>query len=303
MSNVTVEAARRIVWPGSLGMVIACGLVTSGCSDNELLLRKNNSVAVTIGDFDEIAAPLNRMIVKHSDYDGVISTTTWDPDYDRGLSALTVEGLFGSFDEMKEHDAIFVASGTRGFGARQYNGLEADDQIVASPEAIENCQNFVAGGGSLVVTDWAYDLVEAAWPEYVTFLNEGGELDAAQRGEEGTILGTVVFTPLAEAMETESLSLKYNFSNWAVIESVELDKVEVLIRGDVSYLNNAGTGSDALTQAPLLVRFEPPGGLGGQVVYANFHIDAQNDFAMDQMLRTVVGRFKENDPEALAIEN
>lgn len=286
-----MRVIKRMGWM-SLALTLA-----SGCSDNEFMARLNNSVAVTVGDFDNVAAPLNRMVVKHADYDGVISTTTWDPSYE-GLSSLSVEGLFGSFDEMMEHDAIFVASGTRGMGLRQYNGLADDNQIVLSEEAIANTREFVARGNTLLVTDWGYDLVEAVWPEFLTFVNEGAGFDAAQRGGEGDIQGTIASQVLALAIETDALELTYNFSNWAVIESVD-PSVEVLVSGDVSYLDPSGTGTVELSAAPLMVRFEPPGGLDGQVIFSTFHIDAQNDYVIDEMLRTVVGRFKENDPEAV----
>jgi hypothetical protein len=280
-----------------MGVLSASLLLATGCSENEFLLRLNNSVAVTVGDFDQVAAPLNRMVVKHADYDGVISTTTWDPNYE-GLSALDVEGLFASLEEMMNHDAIFVASGTRGLGLRQYNGLSDDNQIISSEEAINNTREFVARGNTLLVTDWGYDLVEAVWPEYITFVHEETGFDAAQRGTEGDIQGSVVDETLAVAIETDALELSYNFSNWSVIESVN-ESVDVLVRGDVTYLDPNGTGTVDISQAPLLVRFEPPGGLGGQVVFSTFHVDAQNDYVIDEMLRSVVGRFKENDPEAV----
>lgn len=283
----------KLIKPSVLGIV----LLGTGCSDQEFLVRLNNSVAVTVGDFDEVAAPLNRMVVKHTDYDGVISTTTWDTSYS-GSSALTVEGLFGDLKEMMQHDAIFVASGTRGMGERQYNGLSEDNQIVASPEAVENVREFVARGNTLLVTDWGYDLVEATWPEYITFSGEEIGLDAAQRGAEGDIQAVVTDEVLSTAIETDSIELSYNFSNWAVIESVRED-VRVLMRGDVSYLDSSGVGTVSLSQVPLLVQFEPPGGLEGQVVFSTFHMDAQNAFVIDETLRTVVGRFKENDPEAV----
>ena len=282
----------RWMQPTVLGLVV----LGAGCSDQEFLVRLNNSVAVTVGDFDEVAAPLNRMVVKHTDYDGVISTTTWDTSY-TGNSALTVEGLFGDLSEMMQHDAIFVASGTRGLGDRQYNGLSEDNQIVASEDAVQNVRDFVERGNTLLVTDWGYDLVEAVWPDYVTFSGEDMGLDAAQRGGEGNIQGLVTDDVLATAIETDSIELAYNFSNWAVIESVRED-VRVLMRGDVSYLDDNGVGTVSLSEVPLLIQFEPPGGLGGQVVFSTFHMDAQNAFVVDETLRTVVGRFKEDDPEA-----
>ena len=202
-----------------LGVLGASLLMTAGCSENEFLVRLNNSVAVTVGDFDEVAAPLNRMVVKHADYDGVISTTTWDSNYE-GLSALTVEGLFGSLEEMLGHDAIFVASGTRGLGLRQYNGLADDNQIVISEEAIANTREFVARGNTLLVTDWGYDLVETVWPEYITFAHEDMGFDAAQRGAEGDIQGSVV---------DEALGVSLSLRHFLVADSTQKQTVQKLL--------------------------------------------------------------------------
>ena len=277
-------------------------MLGSGCkNDNQLSARRNDSIGVTIGDFDNVAEPLNRMVVRHTAYEGVISTTTWDPDYDRDLAALSVEGLLSNADELFEHDAVFVASGTRGLGERQYNGLAEDNQLVTNEEIIANVQEYVEKGNTLLVTDWGYDLIEAAWPEYITFVNDDQVLDSAQRGDIGDVVASVTDQLLRSSLETDTLNLNFNFSNWAVIESVDDSMVEVLMQGDVDYLTVGGDGVISQPDTPLLVRFMPTGSGDGQVVFASFHLDAQNDYAIDQMLRTVVGEFKENDPEGMTI--
>ena len=264
-----------------------------GCNEQSFSVRNLNSVAVTAGDFDNLAAPLDRMVVRHSVYEGLISTATWDAEYNGQNIALKVENLFGELSELSAHDAVFVSSGTRGIGERVYNGLLPDDDLVADPAVVANLQEYVRRGGIVLFTDWTYDLLEAAWPAYVTFVNDDSRLDAAQVGEIGTVTSTVRAPALEAALETDSVALKYDFSNWTVVESVS-EEVTVWLSGTARYRVQAG-GLNTLDNVPMLLSFEPSG--SGRVVFASFHMDAQTDVVTDQMLRTVVGYFQEGTNE------
>ena len=275
-------------------VLLPLGASLVGCNEQSFTSKNLNSVAVTAGDFDNLAAPLDRMVVRHSVYEGLISTATWDSDYNGETIALKVESLFGELAEISSHDAVFVSSGTRGLGERVYNGLLPDDDLVSDPNVINNVREYVKRGGVVLFTDWTYDLLEEAWPDYVTFVNDDTKLDAAQVGEIGTVTSAVVQPALEAALNTDSVALKYDFSNWTVVESVSPD-VTVWLSGTARYRVQAG-GLNTLEDVPMLLSFEPAG--TGRVVYASFHMDAQTDVITDQMLRTVVGYFQEGNDEA-----
>lgn len=274
----------------------------AGCtSDNELQRRELNRVAVTAGDFDDVTEPLNRMVVEYERYDGIISVATWDEDYDPSANVLTVEGLLGSLDEMLSYDAVFVASGTRGLGDRVYNGLDDDDQLVTDADVVANVQEYPLRIRSLVATDWAYDLVEVAWPDAIEFVHDDLSLDAAQCGQIAEVSARVTDDRLAQDLGMDTVAVSFNYSNWAVMESVSED-VTVWLRGDVSYRISETEGYGTLTDVPLLVSFEPGGSPDGRVVFSSFHIDTQTDAVIDQVLATVVGDFEAAPPESVAIE-
>lgn len=274
-------------------------LALAGCN-NEQTLTNNpiNSVAVTTGDFDYVAAPLDRLIVDHESYEGLISVATWSDDYDPEAVSLKVEGLLGSEDEIVLHDVVLVASGTRGLGAQVYNGLEADDHLVSDPAVVQNVQDYVRDGGILVVTDWAYDLVQAAWPDQIRFIGDGS-FDAAQTGLNGTITARVVDSSLANALGSDSAALELDFSNWAVMTGVASSST-VHLEADVQYLGEAEEGVQDLAGAPMLVSFQPAGARG-KVVLSSFHFDAQSEAMMDEMLTTVVADFKPTESTSIAV--
>jgi hypothetical protein len=126
-------------------------------------------------------------------------------------------------------------------------------------------------------------------------------LDAAQVGAIGTVVATVTEERLATALGSDSMAVEFNYSNWAIMTDVGPD-VTVWMRGDVQYRVDAVAEPETLTDVPLLVSFEPNGPERGLIVYSAFHIDVQTGYAMDEILRTVVGDFEENNLDSLYIE-
>lgn len=273
-------------------MPVAALLALAGCaSDQGLYGGPLTSVGVVAGDFDEMAEPLLRMDVRHEVYEGIISVATYDPEWNHEGVALKVETLLTDRNTITRYDGVFIASGTRGFGVREYNGLDPDNQLVTDSAVLEEVRYYVEDfGGTLFVTDWSYELIEAIWPDAIDFLGDDNTLDAAQRGQIGLIQASVEEDGLAEIIETDTLPLEFNYSNWALVESVGPD-VTVWARGDVEYALDNGGGFATLNDSPLLVSFNPEA--GGRVVFGSFHVNAQLDHTMDRLLDSVVGDFTE----------
>lgn len=257
-----------------MGRATVLALLLTGCNRYGLTPLFDGSVAVTAGDFDQVTAPFDRLEVATTSYEGIISTATWDPQYEPDNVALKVEDLF--LTDLTEHQLVVVASGTRGFGERVYNGLDPDDALVSNDDVIARTRAFVARGGTLVVTDWAYDLVEAAWPDQMAFSGDDGTLDAAQIGVIGTVTADVVEPRLARALDMDEMAVRFDYGDWAVADSA-VDDAIVWIEADGE---------------PLLVTLFPEGPAGGQVIFAAFHFDAQTDAVMDTIVETAIGRFE-----------
>jgi hypothetical protein len=276
-------------------------LVVTGCrSDQGLLYQSLGDIALTAGDFDDVRQPFERHDVATQRYDGVIATATWDPSYDGDATALQVERLFSSMDELSKYHTVIVASGTRGLGATVYNGVAPDDQLVRDPEVIENMRCFVANGSTLVVTDWAYDLVEAAWPDEIDFLGDDTVLDAAQVGELETVTATVDDDRLQRAIDMDEMSVRFDYSTWAVIDRVDDADATIWMSADTTWRSSDTDGVTVHPDTPILVTLRPEGTDGGRVVVSAFHFDAQTDAVLDQLLGAVVGKLENDDTTVTA---
>ncbi len=263
--------------PALWGVVL---LGTTGCVDQNLKQARKDAIAVVLGDFDDITSSLVALDIGSDPWDGFIVQATYSPEDDRLLRGdldLQAEDLLidqaGDLD-LDNYGTVFVSSGTRGFGLTQYNdGTKTDDGMLAEADALsaDTCA-FASGAGLLVVTDWAYDLVEFCWPDAIDFVGDDTVVDGAQAGiANGGVLATITDEKLKEDMG-DSVSVNYDYSAWAVIESVASD-TEVLLSGDVSYQPSSTESATTLTNVPLLVRFATG---NGQVVFSTFHLSKQN---------------------------
>ena len=264
-----------------LGVLSLCaGLVA--CSENELKAFKFDQIAVVQGDFDSMNDVLRRLDIGSTDYDGFIAGAVYDEEIDPTFNVYKVESLLLDRNEadrsvMLSYDAIFINSGVRGLGEYEYNSINADDAFLADPIALENIQNFVEGGGTLVLSDWSGDIIEAIWPEKISFVNEDecGDppcWDAPQVGISELVLADVIQEELKQDLETDNISLSFDFSYWTAISDVAED-VDVLLRGDIEYRISSGDGYGTLGDVPLLVGFT----VGrGRVVFSSFHWRSQN---------------------------
>ncbi len=286
----------------ALALAVAVGLaVFTGCRvDSTLRSDPLSAIAVVAGDFDNVASPLNRYVVPYQTYQGIISTPVWDPTWDYEAAALTAEGLLQNEREMFLYDAIFIASGTRGLGSRQYNGLDPDDHLLTDPAAAANVRSFVQGGGRLLLTDWSYDLFEAAWPDAADFLGEDTAYDAAQLAVSGEVIAQVVHPELEAALGAPQLTLTYDYSNWAVPTSVAED-VDVLLVGSASHTVEGETDPVTLEDLPLAFSWQPPDARG-RVLFLSFHVDAQPAGAVDELIAAVLGDFKEATGETIVVD-
>ena len=276
---------RHLIW--ALMGLAACK------NEQGLKERAFENIAVTTGDFDEVEASLTRMDIAHTVYEGFISRAVYDPEVNPDGNALKSEELFtGLVEDVPEidgYDAVFVNSGTRGLGAYVYNGTDPDDSLVTDAAALENLQNYVENGGTLVVSDWAYDLIEAVWPDEVEWVRDDTVLDDAQRGTSDGVVADVRTDALKEALaDNSTLELSYDYTYWTVIEGIAAD-VTVYLSGDVTYYASGAEGELSLDDSPLLIGFQAG---GGHVLYSTFHWRAQRDGVSDAILLALIDGLK-----------
>lgn len=266
-------------WPLALGLLVACK------SDNKISSIAVERVAVSTGDFDRVEESLARNGVPTDLFEGYISIPVYDPDTETGAMALSVEQLFTGQNEdgyplTVDYDAIFVNSGTRGFGRYVYNSVESDDSLVASAQTAAAVDAFLGGTRTLVVSDWAYDLVEAVFPDQITFLHEADGTDAAQVGVSDYVVANITNPGLADVALSDTLELRFDFDSWAVMQDVGPD-VDVYLRGDIEHRSLDGEGDLLLEDVPLLVGFDAG---YGRVIYSSFSWKAQRPPVTDLLL-------------------
>lgn len=248
-------------------------------------------LALLSGDYDRI--------------DGVLDDLGFAYDVYCGESGAHRAGrqLIGDLGALSSYEVLFANCGT-GIDLRATN---------PEVEALrENLRAFVAGGGSLYVSDLAADFVEALWPDRVAFAMQSPAPDAADpccvcldcppecegpdrvlacgvstlpavcggrgvrgRGPVTRVEGRIVDDRLAALYGDRSLPITFDLPSWVEIDGVA-EGVEVLVEGDF--------GDRA---RPLIVAFEPEPG-GGRVVYTSFHNDEQAPAAIRDLLSALV---------------
>ena len=279
-------------------MIALMMMTLFGCSsEQEIKALRWDDVALVSGDFDHMGASLVRMGVDYTEFEGFISQAVYNPELDADSFQLTVEYLLEGETEsgglvMNEYDVLFINSGTRGLGDLEYNSMDEDNAFVSNPQIAENLYSFTSRGHSLVLSDWAGDLVEAAWPDAIQFAREGncdaedGCWDIGQSGVSTSVVARVTDDLLQQQLGTDAVTLQFDFTYWTVMESVA-DDVDVYLRGDVEYRLSDSEGYATLEDVPLLVGFNVG---GGRVVYSSFHWHSQNENIADTiMLRVAEG--------------
>jgi len=214
--------------------------------------------------------------------------------------------LIGDRDALASYEVLFANCGTG-------IDLTADNAEVESLR--ENLRGFVAGGGSLYVSDLAAGFVEAVWPDRVDFamsvqppevqaeccvcVDCPPECEAPPRavggcgmpttmpaecasgggvrgrGTVGEVEARIIDDRLAALYGDRSLPIEFDLPGWVQIDDVA-PEVDVLVEGDVGG-----------RVRPLVVAFTPAPG-GGRVVYTSFHNDAQATDAIRRLLSALV---------------
>jgi hypothetical protein len=251
------------------------------------------NVAVITGDYDGFAAVLGHM--------GFENYTLID-----GLIGDEIAGFLTNLDAMREYDMIFFngghieegliypeLDGDDGDGGTDSDSVfdtdtdadadegsacdggsasEEDEPTPASDahEAIiANIRNYVAAGGAVYASDWAYDVVERTWPEAINFVGDDSLPNDAQRGEGGIVRAQISDGALAGWLATDEIEITYDLPVWPPIEGIATE-VAVHLRGDIEY--RIGDSGYSLSESPLLVSFASG---DGQVVFSTFRV-AQN---------------------------
>jgi hypothetical protein len=187
---------------------------------------------------------------------------------------------FGDYAAMSEYDVIFVNCGVD----------QLDFQGDIDPVVKANLRQYVQQGGSVYVSDWAYDLVEKVWPEKVDFYGDDAVADSAEFGAPGSYAAEVMDPGLEQYLGDDAITVDYSFRGSALIRQVATDAT-VFLRTDMGYEVNGGV--DTLEDMPITVGFKD-GLNSGTVVFTSFHQETSDgeteelDGPEDEVLKYLV---------------
>jgi murein DD-endopeptidase MepM/ murein hydrolase activator NlpD/cell division septation protein DedD len=236
-------------------------------SDDGVLVCSRPNLAVTPPEFDDIGTVLSR------------------DDLGYPWTQILVTDLT-SFNLLSQYHDVFI-------------NCTAD--IQSNPQVTTALQDYVKDGGSLYVSDWAYEYIRDAFPGYINFPV------VPRIGDVQQVVANIVDPGLAGYINPSdppsTIVLNYDLIGWVVIDSVG-PNTTVHVRGSFStspYLaQETSTGRrqidtrqevrplDQMINKPLVVSFRPYGASGGKVVYTTFHNEAQQTDLEKKLLEYLI---------------
>ncbi|MCK6545162.1 choice-of-anchor D domain-containing protein [Myxococcota bacterium] len=165
-------------------------------------------------------------------------------------------------NELARYDVVFLNCG--------FNEL-----AVRSGPGAQYLVDFVANGGSIYASDYAYDAIEQNWPMFIDFMGDDAIPDSAQTG--GTFNGLV---DVLDASLRAALGGRGQVpidSRYAAMESAG-PGTTIYLEGD--RFNDGG-------RHPFFVSFQPTA-TSGTVMYTDFHNTGQRD--IDSVFRWLINR-------------
>ena len=220
------------------------------------------NIGVVLGDYDDMHRVLQNM--------GFINYTLID-----GTDCDELGAFLGTPANLEPFDLIF------------FNGGHCEEGLIYDsnpsnelPENIRaNLKDYVWNGGSVYASDWAYDILELAWPDAVDFLGDDLVPNAAQHGDYDDVQASVIDASLAEYLKQDVINISYDLPVWPPILGVE-GYVSIHLAGDVHY--RYGSSEGIVPAAPLLASFS---GGNGRVIFSTFRAVANQDQVKEDVIQ------------------
>lgn len=238
---------------GQREVFVATGLVTT-IADDDCALEHAPRIAVVHGSqFDNVEAVLSEIGVEAETID------VYENDW--------AEQLLGSDVAVNDYDILFL-------NCRSTETTFADNETMQ-----QRLRDFVAAGGSLHASDQAYDLIEIAFPDKISFLGDDDVRGAADEGASTDLSARILDDGLRAALNRNSVPIHYGLATWSVMTGVG-DGVHVYLEADAPLIDG-----DTIVDAPQIVGF-PHG--EGHVVYSSFHQEPGIGAEQENVLKLIM---------------
>jgi hypothetical protein len=256
-----------------LGVVVSEGETTA--LDEAACLAPDTVDMTVFTGHDSVEDVLTRL--GYDDFE-LVETNRSEGEDDESVPSWIVEA-FGPPGALDDQDILFVNCDAHEWALDRASPAETE-------AALDALRTFVENGGSIYFSDWAYDLVEALYPDAVDWLGDDSERDDAQRGKQQDFVATVVDTDVATALGRDTANLSFDFNRIALAQDLG-PTARPLLLADVRADDGSG-GEETIQQVPVVLEIKPAGEAGGRILFTSFHNGANNTVDMDDVLRAIV---------------
>lgn len=222
-------------------------------------------LCVITGDWDAIEETLTELGFNFEIFD--LYSGGWDEGDYFGSPA---HNLLQDLGEMQGScDVLFIDC-----------GAAHEELVISSPSIKKNIQDFVAGGGSLYASDYAFVYAECAWPDKIDFYNQqgcSGFSNAHQMPGNTKLEATILDPDLIAVMGSSTFEANFGLGPLVAVEGGGLALTHV--QGFVPTFNAV---------QPFVLSYKPYAPQGGTVLYTNFHNDEQTNADMAIILNYMV---------------
>jgi hypothetical protein len=137
--------------------------------------------------------------------------------------------------------------------------------------------NYVSEGGILYASDWRFDAVAKAFPDFVDKRLEG-------KGAKQKLVANIVDPALRDALKAKTIKLNFDLGEWRTA-AFGGPRVKTLIQGTYEKQKLPGQIDAGVATAPLMVKFQ----VGkGTVIFTSFHNEKQNSDIEKELLQYLV---------------
>ncbi len=227
-------------------------------------------IAVVTGDYDRVQDVLATIGIDAA------HTTIFESNYLTG-NVDWVNNLIMDYATLSSFDIVFLNCGV---GDKSFVGRDGLFPISVNQAAIANLRQFVQEGGSVYASDWAYNIVEKTWPDFVDFAGNDAEAETAKLGDAPfDIDANITDAQMALSLGQSTMELHYPLLQWAVMESVS-PQTTVYVRADADLIDGS-----TLRDVPHTIAFRPG---AGRVLFTSFHQEAGINPDMQRVLQLLI---------------
>jgi hypothetical protein len=213
------------------------------------------TIAVVTGLYDDIGTLLDYLDLQYDVFDGV------DPG-NEAVDLLRDPALLATYD------IVFFNCGMT------FEWTTWQDEVGA------NVAEYVRNGGSVYASDWAYYVVEAAYPDDFEFVNDDAVLGDAFVGVADSVVATVIDPAMADLLGSTSADLNFDLDAWVPMSGT---RAEVLLEGEFEIYK--GLFSTTTKSGPLATRLHDG---DGEILYTSFHNERQSTQDMATLLQEII---------------